>query len=372
MIDDEKFDKVSNINIKKEKVLIPAEVLIGDIPLLEGSYRMIKKSRKEISDVIHGKDDRVAVVVGPCSIHDTTAAIEYATKLKEQVSKFKKEIIIIMRVYFEKPRTTIGWKGLINDPDLDNSYNINKGLGMARKLLSDLTDMGLPCATEFLDVITPQYFAELISWGAIGARTVESQVHRELASGLSASIGFKNATNGDIQVAVDAIKSATNTHHFLSTTKSGSTAIFETKGNQDGHIILRGGASGTNFSKEHVDIAVEKMNKSGVKTKVMIDCSHGNSNKDHRNQKNVLKDICGQIATNSDVFGVMIESNLVAGNQDINKKPLQYGQSVTDKCVDFEETIEMLKMLSDAVKARRANNKPASVASDDDSQISLL
>lgn len=355
MIGDKNFDKVSNINIKKEKVLIPAEVLIQEIPLLKTSFETVRKSRKEIAEVIHGKDDRVVVVVGPCSIHDTDAAIEYATKLKKEVKKFHKEIVIVMRVYFEKPRTTIGWKGFVNDPDLNNSYNINKGLRLARSLLSEITSMGLPCATEFLDVITPQYFAELISWGAIGARTVESQVHRELASGLSAPIGFKNATNGDIQVAVDAVKSATYPHHFLSTTKSGSTAIFETKGNQNGHIILRGGATGPNFSKEYVDECVAKLKKADIDTKIMIDCSHGNSRKDHKKQKDVLADICKQIENGRDVFGIMIESNLVAGNQDINKKPLEYGKSVTDACVNFDETLEMLQMLSNAVKARRSN-----------------
>ncbi|QIW10292.1 3-deoxy-7-phosphoheptulonate synthase [Francisella sp. LA112445] len=370
MIGDKNFDKVSNINIKKEKVLIPAEVLIQDIPLLKTSFETVKKSRKEVADIIHGRDDRVAVVVGPCSIHDTEAAIEYATRLKEQVKKFEKDILIIMRVYFEKPRTTIGWKGLVNDPDLDNSYNINKGLRLARTLLSDVTNMGLPCATEFLDVITPQYFAELITWGAIGARTVESQVHRELASGLSASIGFKNATNGDVQVAVDAIKSATYPHHFLSTTKSGSTAIFATKGNQNGHVILRGGASGPNFSKEDVDSCVAKLKKADLDTKIMIDCSHGNSQKDHTKQISVLADICEQIKTGNDVFGVMIESNLVAGNQDINKKPLAYGQSVTDKCVDFDDTIKMLEMLSHAVQQRRSAKSDDK--SKEESQFSLL
>ncbi|KEI35706.1 3-deoxy-7-phosphoheptulonate synthase [Allofrancisella frigidaquae] len=370
MIGDKRFDKVSNINIEKEKVLIPAEVLIQEIPLLKGSYETVKKSRKEVANVIHGNDDRVIVVVGPCSIHDPKAALEYATKLKEQVKKFEKNIIIVMRVYFEKPRTTIGWKGLVNDPDLDNSYRINKGLQIARQLLSDITNMGLPCATEFLDVITPQYFAELISWGAIGARTVESQIHRELASGLSAPIGFKNATNGDIQVAVDAIKSATYPHHFLSTTKSGSTAIFATKGNKNGHIILRGGASGPNFSKEHVDECIAKLKKAGLDTKVMIDCSHGNSQKDHSKQKTVLTDICKQIAQSNDVFGVMIESNLVAGNQDINKKPLEYGKSVTDACVSFDETIEMLEMLSKAVQQRRISQEKKEVK--EESQFSLL
>ncbi|QIV96112.1 3-deoxy-D-arabinoheptulosonate-7-phosphate synthase [Allofrancisella inopinata] len=370
MIGDKRFDKVSNINIEKEKVLIPAEVLIQEIPLLKGSYETVKKSRKEVANVIHGNDDRVVVVVGPCSIHDPKAALEYATKLKEQVKKFEKNIIIVMRVYFEKPRTTIGWKGLVNDPDLDNSYRINKGLQIARQLLSDITNMGLPCATEFLDVITPQYFAELISWGAIGARTVESQIHRELASGLSAPIGFKNATNGDIQVAVDAIKSATYPHHFLSTTKSGSTAIFATKGNKNGHIILRGGASGPNFSKEHVDECIAKLKKAGLDTKVMIDCSHGNSQKDHSKQKTVLTDICKQIAQSDDVFGVMIESNLVAGNQDINKKPLEYGKSVTDACVNFDETLEMLEMLSKAVQQRRISQEKKEVK--EESQFSLL
>lgn len=370
MIGDKNFDKVSNVNIKKEKVLIPAEVLIQEIPLLKTSFETIKKSRKEIANAIHGNDDRAVVIVGPCSIHDPEAAIEYATKLKELVTRFQKDIIIVMRVYFEKPRTTIGWKGFINDPDLNDSFNINKGLRLARTLLSDITGMGLPCATEFLDVITPQYFAELISWGAIGARTVESQVHRELASGLSASIGFKNATNGDVQVAVDAIKSATYPHHFLSTTKSGSTAIFETKGNKNGHVILRGGATGPNFSKEHINECVEKLKKSNIDTKIMVDCSHGNSQKDHNKQKAVLADVCEQIKSGDDIFGVMIESNLVAGNQDINAKPLTYGQSVTDKCVDFDETIEMLEMLSKAVKTRRNSQEKEEVK--EESQFSLL
>ncbi|MFV9985190.1 MAG: 3-deoxy-7-phosphoheptulonate synthase [Francisella endosymbiont of Hyalomma asiaticum] len=370
MIGDKNFNKVYNINIKKEKVLIPAEVLIQDIPLLRTSFETVRKSRKEIADIIHGNDNRVAVVVGPCSIHDPVAAIEYATKLKEQAKKFHKDILIIMRVYFEKPRTTIGWKGFINDPDLDNSYNINKGLRLARNLLSYLTSIGLPCATEFLDVITPQYFAELITWGAIGARTVESQVHRELASGLSASIGFKNATNGDIQAAVDAVKSAIYPHHFLSATKSGSTAIFATKGNQNGHVILRGGASGPNFSKEHVNDCIAKLKKAHINTKVMIDCNHGNSQKDHTKQITVLADICEQIKQSNDIFGVMIESNLVAGNQDINNKPLIYGQSVTDKCVDFEETLNMLEMLAEAVQVRRDSQNQQQVK--EESQFSLL
>ena len=353
MVDNTNFSKVSNVNIQKKKVLIPAEVLIEELPLLEESFDTVTKSRDEVAEIVHGRDDRVVAVVGPCSIHDTKAAIEYAKKLKEQVSKFDKEVLILMRVYFEKPRTTIGWKGLINDPCLNNTCDINKGLRLARKLLSDITAMGMPCTTEFLDVITPQYFAELISWGAIGARTVESQVHRELASGLSASIGFKNATNGDIQVAVDAVKAATYSHHFLSTTKAGATAIYETKGNENCHIILRGGASGPNFEKSFVDDCIAKLQKAGSDSKVMIDCSHGNSKKDYKNQKPVLANICEQISTSNDVFGVMIESNLVAGNQDINKQPLEYGKSVTDACVDFDETIEMLQMLSDAVKARR-------------------
>jgi 3-deoxy-7-phosphoheptulonate synthase len=354
MIDNINFSKVSNVNIQKKKVLIPAEVLIEELPLLEESFNTIIKSRNEVADIIHGRDDRIIAVIGPCSIHDTTSAIEYAKKLKEQVKNFDKEVLILMRVYFEKPRTTIGWKGLINDPNLNNSCDINKGLRQARKLLSDITYLGMPCATEFLDVITPQYFAELISWGAIGARTVESQVHRELASGLSAAIGFKNATNGDIQVAVDAVKAATYSHHFLSTTKAGATAIYETKGNQNCHIILRGGASGPNFEKKFVDDCIARLQKAGSDSKVMIDCSHGNSSKDYKNQKPVLENICEQISTSNNVLGVMIESNLVAGNQNIDKKPLVYGQSVTDACVDFDETIQMLQMLSTAVKNRRA------------------
>ena len=378
MVSDEKFTKISNVNIKNRRGVISAEVLIEEIPVLDESYGVISESRKEIANIIHGKDDRVVVIVGPCSIHDTKAALEYATRLKKEMAKYKENIFVIMRVYFEKPRTTIGWKGLINDPDMNNSYDINKGLRLARKLLSDITAMGIPCATEFLDVVTPQYYSELISWGAIGARTVESQVHRELASGLSCPVGFKNATNGDIQVAVDAVKSAIYPHQFLGFTKAGTTAIYETMGNKDGHVILRGGATGPNFTKEFVDDCIARLKKSDVDTKVMIDCSHGNSHKDHKNQQSVLSDICGQIASSKDVFGIMIESNLVAGNQDINKKPLEYGKSVTDKCVDFDETIVMLEMISKAVQKRKDAQKKAKTSKNkkkvenDEAQISLL
>ena len=355
MISSEQATKISNLNISDKKVLIPAECFIEQIPVSKESENIIVKSRLDIENVIHSNDDRIVVIVGPCSIHDTDSAIEYAQKLKKEMAKHKNELVIIMRVYFEKPRTTIGWKGLINDPNLNGTYDINKGLKLARTLLSNITNMGVPCSTEFLDVITPQYLAELVSWGAIGARTVESQVHRELASGLSCPIGFKNATNGDTQVAVDAVSSATYSHHFISSTKSGASAIFKTKGNKAGHVILRGGTSGPNYEKEFVDVCVEKLQKANLPEKIMIDCSHGNSSKDYKKQKLVLESICEQIKVSDNVFGVMIESNLKEGKQDINNKPLEYGKSVTDACVSFEETEVMLEMLANAVKAKRAN-----------------
>ena len=294
------------------------------------------------------------VVVGPCSIHDYDAAIEYAKKLKNTAKELKNELVIVMRVYFEKPRTTVGWKGFINDPDLDDSFKINKGLRTARQLLLDINEMGLPAGTEYLDVISPQYVADLISWGAIGARTTESQVHRELASGLSCPVGFKNGTDGGVQVAVDAIGASQSPHHFLSVTKNGTAAIYETDGNTDCHVILRGGKTGPNYDEKSVSEAFEQQAKSNVYARIMVDCSHGNSQKDFNRQPIVSNEIAGYISGgNIQVFGLMIESHLVEGNQKISNK-MVYGQSVTDACVSWETTEKMLETLATAVKTRRA------------------
>ena len=336
------------------RALVPALVILEELPITRKVEKTVLKAREEISNVLHGEDDRLVVVVGPCSIHDTKAALEYAEKLAEQAEKHKNELVVIMRVYFEKPRTTVGWKGLINDPDLNSTFNINKGLRQARDLLLKINEMGLPCGTEYLDVISPQYLADLVSWGAIGARTTESQIHRELASGLSCPVGFKNGTNGGIQIAVDAIRSAQSSHHFLSMTKQGITAIFETSGNEDAHIILRGGKSGTNYHSEAVNETAELLNKYDMATKVMIDCSHGNSLKDYKRQPLVCEAVVEQVISGSDnILGVMIESHLVEGNQDISDTPLIYGKSITDACISWVSTVEMFDLLSNAVKQKR-------------------
>jgi 3-deoxy-7-phosphoheptulonate synthase len=336
------------------RALVPALVILEELPITRKVEKTVLQARDDISNVLHSKDDRLVVVVGPCSIHDTKAALEYAGKLAEQVEKHKNELVIIMRVYFEKPRTTVGWKGLINDPDLNSTFNINKGLRQARDLLLKINEMGLPCGTEYLDVISPQYLADLVSWGAIGARTTESQIHRELASGLSCPVGFKNGTNGGTQIAIDAIRSAQSSHHFLSMTKQGITAIFETSGNDDAHIILRGGQSGTNFHSEAVNEAAELLGKYDMPYKVMIDCSHGNSLKDYKRQPLVCESVAQQVISGSDnILGIMVESHLVEGNQSISDRPLVYGKSITDACVSWESTLEMFDMLSNAVKQKR-------------------
>lgn len=294
------------------------------------------------------------MIIGPCSIHDPDAAREYATRLKEMRDELSEDLLVVMRVYFEKPRTTVGWKGLINDPNLDESYEINKGLHLARCLLADLNDMGVPAATEFLDLITPQYIADLISWGAIGARTTESQVHRELASGTSAPVGFKNGTDGTLKVAIDAIGAASRPHNFLSLTKEGYSAIFATTGNDDCHIILRGGKE-PNYDAKHVNNAISELEAAGVQKRLMVDCSHANSQKDHQRQINVADVVAEQIAQgNENLMGVMIESHLVAGRQNVEQdKDLVYGQSVTDACINWDDSIAVLKTLAKAVKQRR-------------------
>ena len=351
------YQRIDDVRIKGTKNLDSPSVIRGEIPLLENAGNTVLHARSAIHDILHGSDDRLLVIVGPCSIHDVKAGLEYAQNLKTQAEKYKNELLIVMRVYFEKPRTTIGWKGLINDPYLDQSFIINEGIRLARGLLADINDLGLPTATEFLDLISPQYVAEFISWGAIGARTTESQGHRELASGLSCPIGFKNGTDGNLKIAIDAINAASRSHHFLSLTKDGKSAVFETCGNDDCHIILRGGKR-PNYDKESVENAIAQLNESNRNPGLMIDFSHANSHKDYRRQMAVCSDVSHQIGKgNQNIIGVMIESNLVAGRQDIEtSSTLIYGQSVTDACVDFTETKEMFERLSQAVKDKREVN----------------
>ena len=342
--------RIANI----EQVLPPI-ALLEKFPASEVAIKTVKNARKKAHDIIHGEDDRLLVVIGPCSIHDTKAALEYANRLKPLRDKYKDNLEIIMRVYFEKPRTTVGWKGLINDPHLNDTYALNDGLRVARKLLSDINDLGLPTAGEFLDMITPQYVADFMSWGAIGARTTESQVHRELASGLSCPVGFKNGTNGGVKIALDAIGASEAPHHFLSVTKFGHSAIVTTKGNEDCHIILRGGDKGTNYDAESVANVCESIEKSGRLGHVMVDFSHANSSKQFKKQMDVCKDVCNQLANGSkQICGVMVESHLVEGRQDlVGGKELTYGQSITDACIGWEDTEILLQALNDAVVARR-------------------
>jgi 3-deoxy-7-phosphoheptulonate synthase len=315
----------------------------------------VATAREEIAAVIDGRDDRLLVVVGPCSIHDTQAALEYAKKLRALADRYRSDLCVVMRTYFEKPRTTIGWKGLINDPDLDGSFAINRGLRVARGFLRDVVSLGLPPGTEFLDPITPQFVADLVAWGAIGARTTESQVHRELASGLSMPVGFKNGTSGSIQTAVDAVSSSASPHHFLSVTKQGLAAIVSTRGNPHCHVILRGGSTGPNYSAEHVRETAQALEKCGRRPAVMIDCSHANSGKDPARQPEIATDVARRVAAGDHgIFGLMLESFLVGGRQDhAPGKALSYGQSITDACLSWEETEPVLARLAEAVRARR-------------------
>jgi 3-deoxy-7-phosphoheptulonate synthase len=337
----------------------PQEVMT-EFPRSEAATRTVITARHAIHNILHGHDDRLVVIVGPCSIHDRVAALDYARRLAAVRERLGDRLEIVMRVYFEKPRTTVGWKGLINDPELDGSFQIDNGLRLARSLLLDINDLGLPAGCEFLDMTTPQYFADLVSWGAIGARTTESQVHRELASGLSAPVGFKNGTDGNMQIALDAVKSASQPHHFLAVTKDGRSAIAATTGNNDCHIILRGGTAGTNYDAESVETVCAHALRSGVRPAVMIDASHANSSKKPENQPLVLDDVGAQLAHGDErIVGVMIESNLVAGRQDlIPGKPLTYGQSITDGCIGWDTTLDVLEGLAEAVAQRRvANNQ---------------
>jgi len=345
-----------DLRIRKTTQVSAPEVLHELFPITEAATQTISEARLAIRNILNNKDDRILVVIGPCSIHDPVAARDYAQKLTPIIEQYKNELLIVMRVYFEKPRTTVGWKGLINDPNLDNSFEINKGLREARSLLLDINNIGVPCATEFLDLISPQYIADLISWGAIGARTTESQGHRELASGISCPIGFKNGTDGGFKIAADAISSSSNPHIFMSLTKQGHSAIFETTGNEDCHVILRGGNDGPNYAREYIQAAVQKLKTSKVQTKLMVDCSHANSSKQHKNQLIVANSIKEQLSHGEEnIMGVMVESNLVEGRQDIELgKELTYGQSITDACISWEDSLSILITLSDGVIARRS------------------
>ncbi|MGI4848627.1 MAG: 3-deoxy-7-phosphoheptulonate synthase AroG [Janthinobacterium lividum] len=346
--------RTDDLRIRELKELLPPSHLIREFACSDNAANVAADSRIALHRILHGQDDRLMVVIGPCSIHDPKAAMEYAHRLLAERTRHAGELEIVMRVYFEKPRTTVGWKGMINDPYMDNSFRINDGLRMARELLLNINELGLPAGTEFLDVISPQYIADLISWGAIGARTTESQVHRELASGLSCPVGFKNGTDGNIKIAVDAIKAASQPHHFLSVTKGGHSAIVSTNGNEDCHLILRGGKA-PNFDAASVQAACEEVAKNGLASRLMIDASHANSSKNPANQIPVCADIARQVAAgDSRIIGVMVESHLVAGRQDlVPGKELVYGQSVTDGCIDWDSSVALLDGLAEAVKQRR-------------------
>ncbi len=348
--------RTDDLRIREMKELIPPSHLIREFSCSETASATVGNTRNALHRILHGQDDRVMVVIGPCSIHDPKAALEYAQRLVQERARFAGELEIVMRVYFEKPRTTVGWKGLINDPYMDNSFRINDGLRIARELLLTINEMGLPAGTEYLDVISPQYIADLISWGAIGARTTESQVHRELASGLSCPVGFKNGTDGNIKIAIDAMKAASQPHHFLSVTKGGHSAIVSTNGNEDCHVILRGGKS-PNYDAASVELACREIAASGIASRLMIDASHANSSKNPQNQLPVCANIAGQIAKGDRrIVGVMIESNLVAGRQDlVAGQELVYGQSVTDGCINWDDSVHALDTLATAVRQRRLN-----------------
>jgi len=354
-----------DVRITGMEEVMPPEALISELPISDATSQFVFNERREISDIIHGRDPRLIVVIGPCSIHDPVAALEYADRLAAEIPKYRATLKIVMRVYFEKPRTTVGWKGLINDPHLNNSYDINLGLKTARGLLRSLIDKRVATGTEYLDPISPQYFGDLVCWGAIGARTTESQIHRQLASGLSCPIGFKNSTDGSVQVAVDAVKSAHHPHIFLSVTKQGRSAIFSTSGNDDCHIILRGGGGRPNFDATSIHRAARLLGDARLTPKLMVDMSHANSNKQYQQQITVNADICRQLAAGEQrIMGVMIESNLREGRQDIGDgHSLVYGQSVTDACIGWDDSVQCLEALAEAVAKR---NGPLRVVRDDD------
>ncbi len=336
---------ITNINIKELSKLPSPDFYINKFPSSKEQTSLVKESRETIENIIKGKDNRLLLLVGPCSIHDTVAGLEYAKKLKVLADKVKKNIFVVMRVYFEKPRTTVGWKGLINDPDLNGTFNIPKGIDIAREFLSEVTKIGLPTATEFLDPFTPQYIGDLVSWGAIGARTAESQTHRQMASGLSMPIGFKNGTGGSVQLAIDGMIVCNGEHAFLGIDNEGKTSVVITKGNSANHVILRGGASGTNYDSKSVKEAQEILKNNNLEPNIVVDCSHGNSNKDHNRQPIVFKDVIDQrLSGNDKIIGIMLESNINPGNQSLgnNIDDLDYGVSITDKCVGWEKTEETI------------------------------
>jgi 3-deoxy-7-phosphoheptulonate synthase len=353
-----------DLRIEKIRPLIPPAILMENLPITEAASTTVAEGRERIARALRGDDDRLVVIVGPCSIHDVEAARAYARGLEAVRERLRDDLVVVMRVYFEKPRTTVGWKGLINDPDLDGSFAINRGLHLARALLLDLAELGMPTGCEFLDTITPQYLADLVSWGAIGARTTESQVHRELASGLSVPVGFKNGTDGNIQICLDAVQAAARPHHFLSVTKQGLSAIVSTRGNPDGHVILRGSSAGPNFDAASVASTTAALRKVGLTPRVMVDCSHGNSRKNHLRQVDVARELAAQLAAGSRaISGVMIESHLVEGRQDpVPGQKLTYGQSVTDACLGWADTVPVLDQLAAAVRTRRVAEAAAASA----------
>jgi len=347
--------RTDDLRIREIRELVTPHQVMSEHPCTDIAAATVEQGRRAMQDIVHGRSDRLGVVIGPCSIHDPKAAMEYAHRLREQRERFKGELEIIMRVYFEKPRTTVGWKGLINDPDLDGSFNINRGLRVARQLLSDINDLGLPAGCEFLDIITPQYIGDLVAWGAIGARTTESQVHREMTSGLSCPVGFKNGTDGNVKIAIDAVQAASFPHHFLAVTKQGHSAIATTSGNGDCHVILRGGKE-PNYDAASIDALSKQLEAAKLPARVMIDVSHGNSSKKPENQPLVIADIARRIeAGERRISGVMVESHLKAGRQDLvaGKTP-EYGQSITDGCIDWQSSVAVLEQLASAVRARRA------------------
>jgi 3-deoxy-7-phosphoheptulonate synthase len=347
-------DPIDDVRVREIDELITPEQLLDELPVTPQAKQTTRLARQAIHRILAGGDDRLIAIVGPCSVHDTHAAMEYAKRLRQEAERLKDDLLVIMRVYFEKPRTTVGWKGLINDPGLDNTFRINDGLRLARRLLVDVNELGLPTGNEFLDPITPQYLADLASWGAIGARTTESQVHRELASGLSCPIGFKNGTDGNVRIAVDAIRAARHPHRFVGVTKAGRSAVVETLGNEDCHVILRGGKE-PNYDAASVAAACAELAAAGQPPQVMIDASHSNSRKQHRLQIDVMQDVGRQVvAGDRRIFGIMLESNLVEGRQDlVPGKPLTYGTSITDACIGWDETLGVLDVLAEAVRQRR-------------------
>jgi len=348
-------ERTRDLRVESFRPLLPPAILLEELPLSETGSLTVTQGRRDVAHILTGDDDRLLVVVGPCSIHDPVAALEYGQRLRALAREHAGDLCLVMRVYFEKPRTTVGWKGLINDPRLDGSFAINEGLRRARRLLLDLAELGLPAGCEFLDPISPQYTSDLVSWGAIGARTTESQVHRELASGLSMPVGFKNGTDGDVQIAIDAVRSSAHPHRFLGVTEQGLCAIVSTRGNPDCHVILRGGQSGPNYDAASVQKAASALRAAGVDARLMIDTSHGNSGKDYRRQPSVARDIAEQLADGeAAIVGIMMESFLVEGRQELgDPSALRYGQSITDSCMGWETTVTVIEDLARAVRARR-------------------